>query len=267
VEGKPFPLEFTVAAAQEPDAVELRVGPGGSGSRILPLTRDRAYRYAGTVPGGWLRAGPFDYALDLRVGGAIKAFPTNASGASSNWSLTVLASNAPIPLFDAARHKVQAQGDMPNRQSLVPGMARGGRALRIAVEKFGPPPSSISLRTEVSEELDPWREVLAGRTALCLRARALEPATTAFEVVVLERDGTPWGTNVPLKMEWQEIRVPLTSLRHWAHWDGSPPGRGGKGDRARPHELAGVSVCFGAWLYPIHAAEPHTVDLESITVE
>jgi hypothetical protein len=31
--------------------------------------------------------------------------------------------------------------------------------------------------------------------------------------------------------------------------------------------LESVSVCFGAWLYPAHAAEPHTVEIEAIEVE
>lgn len=85
--------------------------------------------------------------------------------------------------------------------------------------------------------------------------------------MVLERGGTPWGTNVPLTPDWREVRVPLAALRHWAHWDGSPPGRGQPGDRVRPGELSGVNLCFGAWLYPGHAAEPHTIEVESITVE
>jgi len=135
------------------------------------------------------------------------------------------------------------------------------------VEQFGPPPGSISVRTEVAEELSPWRELLAGRTTLCLRARAQQPATTAIEVVVLERDGTPWGANFPLKTEWQDIRVPLASLRHWAHWHATPAGRGGPSDRLRPQDLSGVNVCFGAWLYPGRAAAPHGVEIEHITVE
>ena len=38
-------------------------------------------------------------------------------------------------------------------------------------------------------------------------------------------------------------------------------------DRLRPQEAAGVSICFGAWLYPGRAGEPHTIELESITLE
>ena len=262
VEGTPLPVAFAVATAQEPGTAELQISPGEATPQRLPLKRDRAYHYAGVVPGGWLKAGPLTYSFSLQAGDGAALVPTHRS-----WSLAVQASNAPVALFDAARHRVRAQGDMPNTQSTVPGMAEGRLALRVAVEKFGPPPSSISLRTEVSEELDPWRDLLASRTSLCLRARALEQATTALEVVVLERDGTPWGTNVPLTTEWRVLRLPLASLRHWAHWGASPPGRGGNGDQLRSRELAGVNVCFGAWLYPGHAEEPHSIELEGITVE
>jgi hypothetical protein len=170
-------------------------------------------------------------------------------------------------LLDAERHPVHPQGDTPNRTGLTSGMTPSGRALRVAVERFGPPPSSISFRTELSEELDPWREVLAARTTLSLRIRALESTTTAVEVVLLERDGTPWGTNVPLTTRWQRVRLPLASLRHWVHWGGSPAGRGLAGDRVHPEELSGVNVCFGAWLFPEHAAEAHAIEIECIAVE
>ena len=65
----------------------------------------------------------------------------------------------------------------------------------------------------------------------------------------------------------QGVLLPLGSLRHWAHWSGSPPGRGGPGDRLHPEDLTGVSVCFGAWLYPDHAVEDHTIEVENIAVE
>ncbi len=262
VEGMPLRVEFTVASTQETASPELTVCGSNVLPQTLPLRRDRAYRYSGLLPGAWLKPGELTYSLRFGAG-------SNAPSGSANWrwSLVVHSNSAPVSLFEASRHKVRAQGDMPNTQSSVPGMGEGHLALRIAVEKFGPPPSSISLRTDVSEELDPWRERLASRTELCLRARALEDTTTALEVVVLERDGTPWGTNVKITKEWQVIRVPLTSLRHWGHWSGSPPGRGGEGDRPQPQEFAGVNICFGAWLYPGHAEQPHSIELESITVE
>ena len=156
---------------------------------------------------------------------------------------------------------------MEAQQNVVDGMEPGRRATRLGVVAFGPEPSAASFRNEVSEELDPRREDLAGRRTLCLRVRSRETATTAAEVVLIERDGAAWGTNVPLATDWREVRVPLGSLRCFAHWEGVPAGRGGRDDRLRPDNLAAVNVCFGAWLYPGHAAEPHTIEIERITIE
>jgi len=264
VEGKPMALDFTLAAATGPDEVTLKFRSNGTAeTRQVALKAARSYEYAAIIPAECLTTGMLTYSLTVRLPHETLIFPTN----TPVWTTHVVATNAPVALFDAERHRVQPQGDTPNQTSLKPGMTPGRRALRIAVNRFGPPPSSTSFRTELSEDLDPWRELLAARTTLRLAVRALEPTTTAMEVVLLERDGTPWGTNVPLTTQWQNVRVPLASLRHWAHWGGSPAGRGGPRDRVHPEELTGVNVCFGAWLYPNHAAEVHTIDVEAIAVE
>jgi hypothetical protein len=101
---------------------------------------------------------------------------------------------------------------------------------------------------------------------LVIKARAVTPVTTHIEVALIERDGTPWGTNVPLKTEWQEIRLPLSTLRHFAHWGTSPQGRGSVDDRFRPENVAAVNICFGAWLFPQHASEQHIVEIEEIAL-
>ena len=205
----------------------------------------------------------------MRADGISQDFPTGGGGGKkvSAWRIPVLSSNAPVPLFQAGVHRAKPQAQAPHQSRLVQGMTPGRQALQVAVQKFGPAPDAISFRTELADELEPWRELLSRRDTLQVRARALEPTTTAVEVVVVERDGSSWGTNVPLTTEWKEIRVPLISLRHFSHWAGSPPGRGRPGDHVRPGEITGISVCFGAWLYPDHAGEPHTLELESITVE
>ena len=95
----------------------------------------------------------------------------------------------------------------------------------------------------------------------------MEPSTTAVEVVLRERDGSCWGANLPLGPDWRSARLPLTSFRFYRHWEGNPPERGGPGDHVRPAEIGAVTVCFGAWLYPGHAAEPHTIEIESIAIE
>lgn len=257
LEGTPLTLAFTVATAAEPEEVMLEF----AGSE-LPLRRDGAYQFSAAIPGDWLKPGEAGYRLRLRTGGGTLAFPQDRP----QWSLRLAARGSPVTLFEAGRHWMRG-GGVEAQQNVVDGMEPGRRATRLGVVAFGPEPSAASFRNEVSEELDPRREDLAGRRTLCLRVRSRETATTAAEVVLIERDGAAWGTNVPLATDWREVRVPLGSLRCFAHWEGVPAGRGGRDDRLRPDNLAAVNVCFGAWLYPGHAAEPHTIEIERITIE
>ncbi|MCC6038124.1 MAG: glycoside hydrolase family 5 protein [Armatimonadetes bacterium] len=180
------------------------------------------------------------------------------------WKVAILSKDAPIVLFSAERHQVSVRGDVPVRTSLVGGAEKV--ALRISVNGFGPPPSCVYFRHDVFEEFESRRDELAQCDTLVIKARAVTPVTTHIEVALIERDGTPWGTNVPLKTEWQEIRLPLSTLRHFAHWGTSPQGRGSVGDRFRPENVAAVNICFGAWLFPQHASEQHIVEIEEIAL-
>jgi hypothetical protein len=182
------------------------------------------------------------------------------------WRVPIVGHDDPIPLFDAQRHRVRVQGQVSHREQLVPGMTPGRLALRIAVDAFGPPPSAVSFRYEAGKELGRRREDMARCEALLIRARALEPTTDRMEIVLLERDGTPWGTTVPLTTEWREQHVPLSEFRYFAHWRSGPAHRGGEGDRLRVEDVAAVNVCFGSWLYPDHFAEPHTIEIERIAL-
>ena len=181
------------------------------------------------------------------------------------WEIEVLPKGSPIVLFNAGRHQVTVRGFQAKfRTRLVSGVKQV--ALQIAVDGFGPPPSSVSFRNDVSEELQPRSDELAQCDTLLIRARAVTPVTKHIEVVLIERDGTPWGTEVPLSTQWREIRLPLSTLRHFAHWGTTPKGRGGKDDQIRPKNIAAVNVCFGAWLFPKHASEQHTVEIEEIAL-
>ena len=270
IEGRELPLAFTVATPREPEEVTLELLSSGTATpQSLPVKRARAYQYALNVPGAWLKPGPFGYRLGVRNAGVLEWFPARTTASSSNtfWRFPVLPRTAPVALFDAERHSAKLQAQLAWKESLVSGMTAGHRAVRLAVEGFVAPPSSISFRTEVADELEPWRELLAGRGTLRMRARGLEASTKSVEVVVLERDGSAWGANLPLTTDWRETRWPLSSLRCFTHWGGVPANRGGAGDQLRVKDIAGVNVCFGAWLYPDHATEPHTVEIESIEVE
>jgi len=77
--------------------------------------------------------------------------------------------------------------------------------------------------------------------------------------------GVAWGTNVPLGAAWQTHRIPLRALKLFTQWDSAMAGRAGP--HLRLSRLATVNVCFGKWLYPQAAAEPHGFEISVIAVE
>jgi hypothetical protein len=173
----------------------------------------------------------------------------------------------PVTLFDPALEHVRVHCDVPFSSRLVRVPRTEDQALRAGVEKFGPAPSCLGFRVEVDESVNLWREEMEDYNTLVLRARGAEVATDRVEIVLIERDGAPWGTNVPLSGEWQEVAVPLKELRYWTNWGPKVPGRGGTEDHLRPEDVAAANVCFGAWLYPEHAEEPHTVEIGAVKLE
>ena len=181
---------------------------------------------------------------------------------SRAWSVAVYDAAAPIPVL-LGDDRVSTQGSVTAGQSTIGG--REGPALRLGVGRFGAG-GYTGFRVDLSDRLQPWRDVLAGRSALHLRVRAGEPATTAVEVVLVEQDGAPWGLNVPLTREWQDVRIPWKELGFFTHWK-TPQGRGDAGDGLRPEHLQALNVCFGAWLFPERAGDPHAVEIEGIWVE
>ena len=269
-EGKPIPLEFTLATPREPDQVTLRFQVAGTPDRELPLHRKGPYRYGCEVPGPWVTPGLIRYSLSVQAGGKPLelSLPIKDAQTPPAWQMTAVAHGTPVPLFETGRHPiyVTAQGAKGMRWRLVPGMTKDRQAVHVEVDAFGAPPSCAAFRCVVREELEPWREELAGRSTLRIRARAGQAATRAVEIKIEERDGSVWGLNVPLAEEWKEVAVPLASLRHFKE-SRDPTTRGGKEDRLRPADIAVMTVCFGAWLFPQHAAERHAVEIESIAVE
>jgi hypothetical protein len=266
VEGKPAPVAFTVVTAEEPKDVTLALRAPGDPRELL-LRRERAYRYAATIPAEWIKAPGIAYGLKVQTGGGTLTFPAAPPGKEPPaWQVAVVEPHAPLAIFSAGRDSVSPQGVVA-RQRLVPGMSPGQRAIQVAVDKFGPAGSAVYFRTDVADQVGLRRDFVAQCRTLHLRARALEPATTAVEVVLIERDGTPWGTEVRLRTDWKDVSVPVDKLRCFKHWGGVAASRGREGDRLRTADVAALNVCFGTWLYPDHAAEPHTIEIESILLE
>lgn len=263
VAGRALSLTAAVATDADPEAVELELSHGaGPAVARLGMSAVGPYRWTANLTGPQMKPGTASLRLVTKVNGAATTFPQEGS-----WRITVVEPSSPVVLFAYGRDAVRVHGQQPNQVKTVAGMQPGAKAARIAVDRFDPPPACLSFRCEVADQVQHRREDLAGRQYLVVRARAAAPDTKTVEITLTEQDGTPWGANVPLADAWQDIRIPLNSLRYFRHWAGAPAGRGHPGDKPVPGSISAFTVCFGAWQAPTRFDAPHGIELERITIE
>ena len=143
---------------------------------------------------------------------------------------------------------------------------RGEPAYHLHANSFTGRSDSVSFRLEAAgatyARLFP--QAGPGRT-LVLRARARAPRTNRLEVALVLTDGQVWGRVVDLKPTWEEIRIPLATLRYFSHWGGLP--KVGDNDRPDIRRVQSVNFCFGRWLFPETADQPHDIEISSLRVE
>lgn len=185
--------------------------------------------------------------------------------AARGWQIAVDPAASPVDVFVAGEAAVRLHGQQQRASALVGGGTPGSWALRVSTTGFEPGSSAIHFRQSVPPSVRYWEASLRGCRTLRIVARAAQPATDSVEIVLIENDGAPWGTVIPLTAQWRQIDVPLSDLRFFTHWS-HPQSRGQTGDRFHPESVDAVNVCFGSWLYGSEAPLPHAVELQTISL-
>jgi len=225
--------------------------------RLSNATAPNHTSYTSTLPAR-IKPDTGTYHAYFELGDA--RYPTNEP-----LRLTVIANNQPWPLLDPKKAILAPLGNagLERRPGLDPGTNLPTLTFRVkgfsdtfdcAFERFyviAPPPPSR-----------PWP---LDATCVIFRARALHPATTAFEFVLMQSDGLPFGTNIPLTADWKDYRIPLRSFRYFAHWLPLPPGA--PAPTPDPTRIDQLNLCFGRWLFPNHTADPHGFEIGAIAIE
>lgn len=102
----------------------------------------------------------------------------------------------------------------------------------------------------------------SGKGCLVVSGRGTTGRCEPVELAFTMFDGMVWGTNVTLPEHPADIRVPLSALRHFGHWDkmSDPP----KGTVPDGREIIGISFAIGGWLDAHTHALPHGMEITSI---
>lgn len=100
-------------------------------------------------------------------------------------------------------------------------------------------------------------------TEFTLKCRRGEPCTEKVEIAFILSNGQPWGCNIELPRDWGEVRVPVSNLRFFSHWNLKCAYA--EGDRPDLRDVREIRFCFGRWIVPEAAwGLRHAVEVESV---
>lgn len=267
-----MPLTLRADAVSATDLTARLVSPDGH-VRNIPMTPTIGTGYAANVPGDVLTPGMWRVSF-LAAGPAGKStFPRGQVLDIASVERVALEPALPLAVSDGTTPWSLFDVDACLRASDPTGALRrwrvtdeAGRAgIHLGVDSFSGDHDSAAVRVTCDGKgfAKLWQSD-GERAVLHVRARAADPQTTGFELALIEADGVPWGTVVPLTTEWQTIRIPLGKLTLFSQW--------GKGyaERAGPHlrlsRLEAINICFGKWLFGATADKPHAVEIAEIGV-
>jgi len=296
VEGRDWQVKADVVSSVAPGKVTLYLRRATERQfTSYPMQRQRAYKYAVKIPAKEIKAGLLEYYITVQEGGRFRVFPDNRlvraeptdwyGHISTFWDAFVVGKDAPVELFNAARDRdnlylTNFWRAVEYKLDFIPAGGSEQLALRLDVPDFRPEPQEVSGRFAFVSDINTRREGLEDFKRLKICARAGREATSGFEIALLEKDGSAWGTVVPLTTKWQQISIPLSQLKHTAITDlpqpcpkrleyrqKGPAGRGGENDRLRIKDIEAIQFSFGARLFPDRLDRPHAIELQSITLE
>lgn len=227
--GQPFTVRVEVVSGEPVDSVALFARRIGWGRMVrLVMEPEGAFGYEAQVPAEAVREGLVEYVVSVYERGEGRTFPGAVAGDPYHWDFTgrefwqvpVVAAGAPILLFDGTHdlnHILYPHpwGYVRFRTDIVAGSAPQRLALSAVVEDFSPAPDRhFALRTFLPEGRRTRLSDAAPDGVLRIRARAAGGrAADRMEVALVERDGTAWGAAIDLTGAWQDVVVPVSSLR------------------------------------------------------
>jgi len=228
--GNPLVLHVKAVGLDSSDGLTLQ--PAGFGPfRPLPFQREGAYDYSVTLPSEWLVPGTLHYRIILQKGSRRNTWPGNYPGDPSDWDfyhpdtydLFIAPPDARLVLYDAAEDKqvmvypVFRRG-VDNR--LVPAGSSGREVLHLAEHggsamnaSPGGEGNLLGFQVWYGDRMTGRKAELADFHRVVVRARSIGGLPVKARLTLVTRDAIPFSGELMLQPEFQDVELPVESLR------------------------------------------------------
>jgi hypothetical protein len=241
---KPISITATVASAEAPDSVTLRILDAAAATTTVSMRHSGGYDFVGSLPAGAVPVGKFRFTVSVACGGKVLVFPNDSPVASTraeDYGADVVPVDSPVVIFDPARDisnlSVSRSGESRNRAA----KAVDGSQPGIPAYPFGYPSERMAddftASLYIGDRVSDRGAGIAGAKSIHIMLKAIV-APSVIRVTLVEKDGSAWSEKVFASQEWKEVVVPIASLGSarsvmlpqgfpgtWSYWLSPPAGR------------------------------------------
>jgi hypothetical protein len=290
VAGRDWLVTAQVVSSTFPKAVALYMRRAGEKQfNRYNMNRCKGYEYNTKIPGDSLERGLIEYSLSIEYDQTVQSFPAKVAARPGDWDFPettlwhalVVNHDAPIVLFDAERdrHKVlfpHPWGTAPYNKAFVPGVRGSNLALRVDITQLASDTEEFVWRSTFVTEIESRHIDINYCNTLSITARAGTEATTQFSIALIDKDGTGWGTSIPVATHWQEIRIPLSILqptkvavlpRGWPRFSKWLEGTTNASSRLTLSDIEGLQISLTSKFPRGMKSLPHALEIQSVMLE
>ena len=294
VTGRPVDIVARVVDTTPADSVTLSIRPAGAGFfRRYHMTHARGYDYRVRIPSDSLREGPYEYAITVSQGESAVTFPEQVDkrtwdwdySGHEYWKATVVSAETPLRLFkpadDVPRLAFSRIGDAIRRGifRVVPSDVTGEPVFHLELPAVdGRAPDDYTASLVIKDRMGARHDAISAATSLRVRLRTLGPAQM-LHITLVEKDGTSWSAAVAADTTWSERSIPFADFQLargvmlpqgfpgvWNYWMGPAQGRGGSGERVRPHNVEHLQLSLRTLPAAASQRGAYGVQVESVTL-
>jgi hypothetical protein len=291
-EGRPLIIRAQVVCEEKVQAVELFVFAGSFRPERIPMKSEGRFDYSATIDAKFMKAGFLRYYIVTTSKAGTTTFPGGVNGQPTDWgfadedpySLRVVASNAPVWLFNAATDadKVVRQW---TRGSVLKPLGPGRAELNVNVEslfrpdpenKNGPPVYDFSFRYFFGKKIGDRVADVASKRKLVFAGHSPSEKPSKIQVALTDREGRSFGSIITLDGSSKEYSIDINDLRQVRTVILPRPYptflpyffEGRKDDSAIDlNEIESIQFSIGPGLSEPEAKEPQAMAIESVRLE
>ncbi len=241
---QPVSVGATVAATEAPTEVALQVGAEGSPGRTFVMEHTHGYEYSARLAAGTIPPGEMVFRVTVTSGDQKLVFPHDSPVVSARgeaYRARVVAPDAPLDIFDPARDiatlAVSRSGEARNRNpAAIEGSQPGTKAypLKYPSDLM---PEDFTASLYIGDRVSDRGPSIAGAKSIHVRLKGMA-APSVIRLTLVEKDGSAWSQKVFATGDWDDVVVPVSSLRSarsvmlpegypgtWSYWLSPPSGK------------------------------------------